>query len=308
MSGFLLLPPDFVGRYRRMMWFGSRPFEPLCVIVLQHLERAIPEGLEKWRTHAGFVAIDGQKAHGGKLMGPPLKSAILEAWYRFPPPALSGLAEWQVPVLKVIVNTLSDAWSEFERSFSVPHLDWYPSFASCRPPVALPTANKACFIKSLTFSVQSLSPQPLAERMRRSFAPPEPVHASSSASRSTPAHLPLDAQSRAQLVASGKVAQSPSQALARLGLPAQSSPPSPPPGFPPSSPFGVLPPVPPTIPLNPYALAPLMFRAIADGLYSIVGNWLAGQRVTGAMGSGPVPTATSGVRNGNVMPGPHLRG
>jgi hypothetical protein len=92
---------------------------------------------DMWRRMAYFkdVTINSVTAIGGTLDGPGLQIFILQS------APMTGALNWAQQYSAAIAAGIQDKWRNFQQSFSVPGLPWYPSFAMLPSPVAPPTPN-----------------------------------------------------------------------------------------------------------------------------------------------------------------------
>ena len=99
--------------------------------------KALCQAHDQWRRLAYFknVVVNGITAMGGTLEGPGLQPYILP----FAP--VTGALGWALQYSTAIAAGIQDRWRDFQQSFSIPGLPWYPSFAVVPMPVAPPTPN-----------------------------------------------------------------------------------------------------------------------------------------------------------------------
>jgi hypothetical protein len=99
--------------------------------------RALCFAHDMWRKMAFFkdVSINAITAAGGSLDGPGLQPFILQS------APMTGALGWAQQFSAAIAAGIQDKWRDFQQSFSVPGLPWYPAFAMLPSPVAPPTAN-----------------------------------------------------------------------------------------------------------------------------------------------------------------------
>jgi len=81
------------------------------------------------------VIINSITAAGGTLEGPRLQPFILQS------APTTGALGWALQYSAAIATGVDVRWNEFQRSFSIPGLPWYPAFAMIPSPVAPPTPN-----------------------------------------------------------------------------------------------------------------------------------------------------------------------
>lgn len=131
---------------------------------------AICEAHNQWRKQASFkgLLINGPTAIGGRLEGPGLEALIAAKAPK------AGLEGWTPKYNKAIATALGAAWKEYQQSFSVPGLSWYPSFAAVPNKMAPPTPNKPTPLSSCTNNLGILSPSTLKTRMASALGAPGP--------------------------------------------------------------------------------------------------------------------------------------
>ncbi|HEY3226841.1 MAG TPA: hypothetical protein VGK61_07610 [Planctomycetota bacterium] len=131
---------------------------------------AICEAHNQWRTKAFFkgLLINGPTAIGGRLEGPNLELLIGANAPR------SGIQGWGPKFSKAIAGVLGAAWKEYQQSFSVPGLPWYPTFAAVPNKMAAPTPNTPTPLSSCTNNLGILSPSSLKARMSSALGTPGP--------------------------------------------------------------------------------------------------------------------------------------
>jgi hypothetical protein len=99
--------------------------------------RALCFAHDMWRKMAYFkdVMINSVTATGGTLEGPGLKPLI------FSVAPMTGALGWALQYSSAIAAGIEERWNFFQRSFSIPGLPWYPSFAMIPSPIAPPMPN-----------------------------------------------------------------------------------------------------------------------------------------------------------------------
>jgi hypothetical protein len=145
---------------------GSDPnrgalIEPLC--------KAVCAAHDQWRQQASFrdVKINGPIATGGRLQGPdlaPLIRANLGA-------AGTGSAK---KYGDAVAAGLGEAWTEFQATFTVPGLPWYPSFVAVPAPMAPPTPNVPTPLSTCAHNPSLVSASALKARMDRKLSGSDP--------------------------------------------------------------------------------------------------------------------------------------
>ncbi len=137
--------------------------EPVC--------KAICAAHDLWRRQAFFsgITINGPTASGGTLEGPALGPLILSAMG----PALGGQPSAQ-RYATAIANALGEAWKEYQHSFSIPGLPWYPSFVAFPGPQAPPTPNVPSPLSVCSSNRSAITAALLADRLKKAFGTPEP--------------------------------------------------------------------------------------------------------------------------------------
>jgi hypothetical protein len=137
--------------------------EPLC--------KAVSSAHEQWRRQAFLrgLRINGPVATGGSLEGPALEPLIR--------PGLTPLAgkSWAVRYGAAVAASLGEAWTEYQRSFSVPGLMWYPTFAAFPGPMAPPTPNVPTPLAACAMDRSRIAASGLKERMTRRLGAPGPL-------------------------------------------------------------------------------------------------------------------------------------
>lgn len=137
---------------------------------IEPLVQAICWGHDQWRGQALFrgIRINGVNAVGGSLEGPALAPFIRS---RLPPPTPGDDLGRRHGA--AVAEAISGAWTEFQRSFSVPGLVWYPTFAAVAGPVAPPTPNVPSPLSSCTSDRSRVAARTLRPRMDRHSGPPD---------------------------------------------------------------------------------------------------------------------------------------
>lgn len=131
---------------------------------------AISAAHSQWRSKAFFkgLQINGPTATGGKLEGPPIEPLIAALAPK------AGLQGWAPKYNKAIAGVLGAAWKEYQQSFSVPGLAWYPKLAAVPAKTAPPTSNTPTPLSSCKQSLGLLSPTALKARMASALGAPGP--------------------------------------------------------------------------------------------------------------------------------------
>jgi hypothetical protein len=128
--------------------------EPLC--------RAICQGHSDWRAQAHFVGIkiNGPTATGGTLQGPALGPLIRGHL------GTAGAGSSK-KYGDAVAAGVGDAWAEFQATFQVPGLAWYPSFVAIPGPQAPPMPNTPTPLIACACDLGKVSASTVKPRMDR---------------------------------------------------------------------------------------------------------------------------------------------
>jgi hypothetical protein len=132
--------------------------------------RALCQAHDLWRKMAFFkdVIINAVTAIGGTLDGPGLQSFILLS------APMTGALGWAQRYSAAIAAGIQDRWRDFQQSFSVPGLPWYPSFASLPMPVAPPTPNMPTPLQACSNNPLKIDSAIIRETIKQKLGTPGP--------------------------------------------------------------------------------------------------------------------------------------
>jgi hypothetical protein len=161
-----------MGQLARSPQLGPVDKSPDRAALIEPLCRAICLGHDQWRAQAYFkdIKINANTAIGGMLEGPAL-GPLIRTYLGV---AGTGASK---KYGDAVVGGVGDAWGEFQRTFSVPGLPWFPSFVAFPGPMAPPTPNVPTPLVTCRHDARKVSASALKARMDRYLTGSDPEDA-----------------------------------------------------------------------------------------------------------------------------------
>lgn len=132
--------------------------------------KAICQAHEQWRQMAFFkdAVINAHSVVGGTLNGPDLLLFIYSAAPK------SGTLGWADRYSRAVAEGISRKWKDFQGSFKIPGLPWYPSFVMIPSPVAPPTMNVPTPLAACSPMLFMIDPAMIRDAMKQKLGAPGP--------------------------------------------------------------------------------------------------------------------------------------